>query len=86
MLKIEPTEADNILIAAPAVSSCDYDDLCTEIDGLLRQSRVSCAEELADKVFLIEGLGLTHNECRILSAGADLLTTRRRERGAGGWD
>ena len=86
MLKIEPTEADRILIATPTAFSRDYDDLCREIDGLLRKSRLNCAEELANKVLLIEGLGLTRSECRILSAGADLLKTRRRERGAGGWD
>ncbi|MCH7931550.1 MAG: SAM-dependent methyltransferase, partial [Proteobacteria bacterium] len=82
MLKIEPTEAENVLVAAFHDASGTLDGLAVELDRLIRIGRPKMAQKLADQVILVDGLGLTRNDCALLAKGADLLRARRYGRGA----
>lgn len=77
MLKLEPTEAENVLLPF-----CDRDrhflaQLAAELDDLARKGRESVAQQKADGLMLCESLGLNRNECRTLREAADVLRQRR---------
>lgn len=77
MLKLEPAEARQVLVALPDARAL----ACSEaVDTLLRAGREEAALELADRVILQEGLGLTRQECRYLREGWRLLREHRLRR------
>jgi adenine-specific DNA methylase len=80
MLKLEPTEAERVLIPWNS-SSKPLDPLAVEVDQLLRNGRETDANRLADQHILREGLGLTNTECQMLRTAAEQLRERRYARG-----
>lgn len=81
MLKLEPTEAERVLIALPNIEPNGLDEFAHELDRLSRIGKCGVARELADELILVNGLGLTRRECRLFAEGNDLLRTRRLYRG-----
>jgi len=77
MLKMEPTEAENVLIPSGMAGNGRLEALARELDGLLREGRDQVARSLADRELLIRGLGITEKDCRSLSRAADCLHARR---------
>jgi hypothetical protein len=80
MLKLEPTEAERVLLPSPFAANGRLADLVGELDGLVRAGRYDAAHDLADGVLLREGLGLTESECSLLRSAAQILFRRRRSR------
>jgi len=78
MLKLEPSEARRVLIATP---EGEFGELEAELDTLLRLGKIDKAQNLADRVILQDGLGLTAQECATLRDAARLLRDRRYYRG-----
>jgi adenine-specific DNA methylase len=68
MLKLEPTEAERILIAAPSLTKTK--SMVGEINSLLRANRYEVAKEKIDLEILRKGLGLSSVECARLSEAA----------------
>ncbi|MBM4037062.1 MAG: SAM-dependent DNA methyltransferase [Planctomycetes bacterium] len=77
MLKLEPTEAGNVLLAASGPGDGHLDGLARELDCMLRRGEQTAARDLADRTLLIGGLGLDEKDCRVLRRAADLLRQRR---------
>ncbi len=80
MLKLEPTEAEKVLLAAPWLSQTSLEACSQELDWLVRAGRVEAAQNLADEVILLEGLRLTQAELGLLKSAAEALRERRRPR------
>jgi adenine-specific DNA methylase len=83
MLKLEPTEAENVLIACPDVQIARLLSLTEELDMLIRKGDVSSALDRADSVILREGIGLSRSDCDLLKLATDKLRDRRYSRGTG---
>jgi adenine-specific DNA methylase len=81
MLKMEPTEAENVLVPATRVGQSELRSLARELDTLVRGGRDSDAQALADKALLMDGLGMEAADCRLLRNAARLLRRRRYSRG-----
>lgn len=79
MLKLEPTEAERVLIPATTNGS-SHSGLAEEMDELLRAGRDPEAQELADRHFLQQGLGLSRSDCALLYRGMEILRDRRHSR------
>lgn len=77
LLKLEPTEAQAVRIATPALAPAVLKALVDKLDALLRQGKAADAQRLADKVVLQQGLGLTESDCHVLAEGAQRLHARR---------
>jgi adenine-specific DNA methylase len=78
MLKLEPTEAENVLIPYPSNTEEGYfRDLITEIDTLLRNGEHGYARKRADETILIGMLGFSKRDCKTLNVAADTLKRRR---------
>ena len=75
MLKLEPREAERILLPS-GIESCDGDALALEIDSLLRAGRDDDARRLADEGTLVAA-GFTRTDCDRLARAAELLVRRR---------
>ncbi len=82
MLKLEPGEAERVVMARPADIS-GLEALADELDRLLKKGRAEQAQALADQVILLEGLGLTQQEVTTLSRAGQYLRLRRQRRLAG---
>lgn len=80
MLKVEPREAEQVVLAAPNLPLDALDALLAELDRLLRTGRAEAAQDLADDIILIQGLGLTRAEQRLLRRAANALKERRSAR------
>jgi hypothetical protein len=80
MLKLEPTEAENVLVACPGHLSDKLKALAPDLDALLRAGAHPAAEARADDVILVQTLGLTASDCRLLRTAADTLRNRRYSR------
>lgn len=80
MLKLEPTEAENCLVAKPVVTKGSLQGFAEEIDSLIRKKEVDVAQDLADRFILGELLGLSSRERKLLSEAAHTLRRRRYER------
>ncbi len=81
MLKLEPTEAEMLLI--PNLSrNRDGADFEIEVDRLVRAGSAAEVQVIVDRRFLQEGLGLSKRECTLLRQGAELLRERRYARSA----
>jgi adenine-specific DNA-methyltransferase len=78
MLKLEPTEAENVLI--PCLDRRELPklvELSSELDDLARKVGDEAARERADQVILQDTMGLSKDECRLLRSAAVKLRTRR---------
>jgi hypothetical protein len=82
MLKIEPGEAERIVLAKPA-DTTELEALADELDILIKKGRAEQAQTLADQVILREGLGLTKKEIAALSQAGQYLRLRRQRKLAG---
>jgi adenine-specific DNA methylase len=80
MLKLEPTEAENVLVASPKVENDVLLALCEDLDTLLRSGEHGAAQARADYVILQKGLGLSQSDCQILGMATDILRNRRYSR------
>jgi adenine-specific DNA methylase len=78
VLKLEPTEAENLVIP-PLIG--ESEDELHRIDELLRASRLEDALNLTDRLTLEKTLGLSASEIKSLRAAAERLRSRRRARG-----
>ncbi len=68
MLKLEPSEAEKILVALP--NPREAAGLVRELDNLVRQKQVDAATDLADSRILRRRLGLSATECLVLREAA----------------
>lgn len=81
MLKLEPTEAEKVLIGLIGNSTNECDGLALELDLLARRGQQNLVRDLADEFILVKSMGLSRNECRLLAEGASILHARRTGRG-----
>ena len=75
MLKLEPTEAERLLVAMPVPG--DTSRLVSEVDGLLRSGSVEAARDLVDAKVLRKRFGLSATECAQLRDAAAFLESWR---------
>jgi adenine-specific DNA methylase len=68
MLKLEPTEAERVLVALPLRRECA--GLLSSLDTLIRAEDQQGAAESADRTILRRGLGLSATECAALREAA----------------
>jgi adenine-specific DNA methylase len=80
MLKLEPSEAESTILALPKLGSERIMPLVEGLDALLRRNEWQAANESADNLILIEGMGLSPSEVILLRQGASLLRERRYNR------
>ncbi|HEV2342207.1 MAG TPA: N-6 DNA methylase [Candidatus Acidoferrales bacterium] len=78
MLKLEPSEAENVLIALPYRN--DTPKLFNELDVLLRSGLTSEAMDIADSRILRRRFGLSASECLTLRESARYLEVWRMHR------
>jgi hypothetical protein len=84
MLKIEPSEAENILIPRCHGKAGDIEALGGLLDDLYRAGKHDQALELADEGILRKGLGLGQDDIALLREAAVELRQRRCHRGSSG--
>jgi adenine-specific DNA methylase len=77
MLKLEPTEAERVLVAHAAAGQLQLDDLALELDAMVRSGRERDAQLKADEEILMKQLGLSRGECTLLEKTTDNLRARR---------
>jgi adenine-specific DNA-methyltransferase len=82
MLKVEPAEAENCVVAGASLQNRALSSLAQELDLLIRTGNEAEAQDKADTYVLREHLGLSYNDCRSLKEGASLLMNRRCARSA----
>jgi hypothetical protein len=78
MLKVEPTEAENVVVPWPE----DADEgwltgLAEELDISVRSAGDDAAQARADQMILRAKLNLSQKDCDLLRAAADSLRGRR---------
>jgi hypothetical protein len=81
MLKLEPTEAEKVLV--PQLQSSPgllLAELAQEMDALLRKDGREAALAYADVQILQKGLGLDAHDCNLLRRAAEVLQGRRYSR------
>lgn len=78
MLKLEPTEAENVIVAGPDPSlTAALGELAEELDHVVRKGEEGAAQERADAVILRKMLGLTTADCELLRSATNTLRARR---------
>jgi hypothetical protein len=78
MLKLEPTEAENVRIPWPGdLDRAWLASLAEELDALTRGGGERLAQGRADEEILRKGLGLSRNDCEALRTAAVALHDRR---------
>lgn len=77
MLKLEPGEAEKVVLAAPGLPPESLEALSQELDLLVRAGRIEAAQNLADEVVLVQGLRLTRAEIGLLRSATKALQERR---------
>jgi len=82
MLKLEPTEAENILVAALQNKNGSLEELIEELDALIRNGDSAAAQARVDTVILRKGIGLSQSDCYLLQKAAETLRNRRYSRSA----
>jgi adenine-specific DNA-methyltransferase len=82
MLKLEPTEAENVRVASPHVANDRMVNLIEELDALIRNGDFVAAQSRADKAILMEGIGLSQSDCHLLELATNTLRNRRYSRSA----
>jgi adenine-specific DNA methylase len=78
VLKLEPTEAEGLLMAPPTPES---EEMLPEVDRLIRARDLGGTLDLMDPIALGSGLGLSRDEIGALRLGAERLRARRQRRG-----
>lgn len=78
MLKLEPSEAENVLVALPYAN--DASKLFSELDAMLRNGRTPEAVDASDSRILRRRFGLSASECLTLREAARYLETWRMHR------
>ena len=79
MLKLEPTEAERVLVVRPdklRVSRTDFD----EVDCLVRTGQFAAAMDIADDLVLRQDLGLTWEQIQVLRDGLREIREARRKK------
>ncbi|WP_027882464.1 HsdM family class I SAM-dependent methyltransferase [Meiothermus rufus] len=79
MLKLEPSEAERLVLPKVNMGQADLEALAKVLDHLLRQGRVQEAQSLADTHLLQEHLGLSAKEVKSLAEAARYLRARRQK-------
>lgn len=82
MLKLEPTEAQDVLLVCHVTVNGKLAQLAEELDSLVRSGKEGEAHLRADDVVLKQGIGLTEKDCRLLRSATDHLKNRRYTRSA----
>ena len=78
MLKLEPTEAENVLIPAPVrAATSRLSDLAADLDEVVRSDGDEASQARADEVILVKMLGLSKGDCDLLKSAAVALRSRR---------
>lgn len=78
MLKLEPTEAENVLVPSPdSTDTRKLTSLAEEMDNLFRTVGEDAAHERADAAILKGMLGLSSSDCKLLRTAAAVLRARR---------
>jgi adenine-specific DNA methylase len=80
MLKMEPTEAEKVIVATGELGNGDLFDLSQELDILMRRGELRTCHRLADDIVLHGRLGLSKSDCNVLSKAAEILRNRRYSR------
>ena len=81
LLKLEPTEAENVVVAANQASRRQLEELAEELDTLARNGDRATVQSRADTAILKENLGLSQSDCYLLRTAAEALRQRRYFRG-----
>jgi adenine-specific DNA-methyltransferase len=76
MLKIEPTEAEQVVLPWPA-NQRGLLDVAVQLDVLARDNCDATTVQQADHLVLRERLNLTRSDCTLLQKAATLLQQRR---------
>jgi adenine-specific DNA-methyltransferase len=74
VLKLEPTEAERLLVARPSVG---HRDLLRRVDLLVRAREYERALDLVDRAVLVEDLGVAPEQVALLRSAAHRLRQRR---------
>jgi len=77
MLKLEPSEAQNVVLASAKTGHAGLSHLALELDALVRTGDDEAAQARADSVILQQGLGLSPVDCRLLRTASETLRNRR---------
>ncbi|MEW6568461.1 MAG: N-6 DNA methylase [Chloroflexota bacterium] len=80
MLKLEPTEAENVVVPRCQLPNGSLMELAAELDAMIRSNENVAARARADKVLLQDAMGLTASECELLESAARILRARRQKR------
>jgi len=80
MLKIEPSEAERVLVAISKGSTRRLDKLAKDLDILVRAGDQKIAQMLADEAILKDIIGLSKRDSVLLLSAADELRIRRYSR------
>ena len=78
MLKLEPTEAENVRVPFPGDSNhSSLESIADELDELSRNQGHVAAVARADEQLLCNMLGLSKSDCKLLNSAAEQLRARR---------
>lgn len=77
MLKLEPREAESVLVPLPQLAKDAAAEFVEKLDCLIRSGRTNEAQDCADSIVLVKGLGLTRKDTAILRSAAETLRERR---------
>lgn len=78
MLKLEPTEAENVVLPFPGEPVPEFlDEVATELDDISRTCGDAAAIESADIQLLQKAIGLSRSDCNLLRSAAETLRARR---------
>lgn len=77
VLKLEPSEAERLVIAVPAAG---YARMLDDVDGLVRARRYDDVQDLVDRAVLCDGLGVAGEDVGLLRGAVNRLRGRRRSR------
>jgi adenine-specific DNA methylase len=80
MLKIEPGEAEKIILPKPNTDAQRLEAIADVLDDLVKKGQVEQAQRLADQLVLRDGLGLTEKEVEALSRASQYLSLRRQRK------
>jgi hypothetical protein len=81
MLKVEPTEAERVILPWPDDPDGEWlAGLAEELDTLVRQQGDDAARAWADEVILRKRIGLDRDDCDRLRTAAEALCARRHTR------
>jgi hypothetical protein len=84
MLKLEPSEAERVLIARPETLRVGRNQF-EEIDVLVRSNMMGAAMDLADEIILRDTLALTWDQIQVMREGLrEIRESRRKKFGATG--